>query len=97
MESVELLRQRLPQSGKLPKPMELRRLSQLVLLEHLGREPLPTEVTSLVRATKRHLKIEAEDSAYINSLTGQPGAAAMKQKQTGGGDRIIRKPGGFGG
>ena len=97
-DEVRALRELLPPDGSLPKAMEIRSLAKQVLREGIGTEPKLHLVNQLIASLKRQLRNEAEDAAYFRSMSNDALRNPETQKsQAGGGRRVSRKPGLFGG
>lgn len=76
-------------------PMETR--ARIVLIEDLGEEPTKRQIEDLCFRAKQAARQEKLDHAFIELHEREQSTNLGKKEQTGGGHRVIRKPGLFGG
>ena len=76
--------------------INLKDRARIVLLEAFGTEPSKSNVLSLYVAAKRAFTSEKADRAFFKQLRNRDDNN-VKQRQTGGGHQVIKKPEVFGG
>lgn len=76
-------------------PMNAR--ARIVLIEEHGCEPSQEQIRELCLDAEWEIELEEKDRGFLQATEMEQSSATGKRLQTGGGHRVIRKPGLFGG